>query len=84
MRKTIEIERIKEMVNNRNIHSKCDKKVREGWNSFLESILHETGNYSGFHYLREYELENGVDPGIIFDPINHNHEYPDDSRRIYF
>jgi hypothetical protein len=58
---------LKAMVNERNKASTCDPKVREGWNSFLEDILHKTGCYKGFGFLKPDEVPGGHAPGINED-----------------
>ena len=71
-RKTIEVEAIKEMVNNY-LRESSDKfvgpnakSIRYGHAQLLGEILHQTGNYKGFLYIQDINSENF-----------------DDSRRIY-
>ena len=66
-RKTIEVDRLVDMVNQRNRQSICSQETRDGWNSFLESVLMETGNYKGFMYLDKHHVPAGEDPGIADD-----------------
>lgn len=89
-RKTFEVEKLKAIVNIANMSIYGSKDQRDGANSLLEHVLHETGNYKGFKYLREEDLPTvdhdgkRIKPGIIFDHENHNHVYPDESRRMYY
>ena len=87
-RKTINVERLKSIVNEANKSIYGTREQRQGANSILEFVLHETGNYKGYWHYRADELPQVDDPrmlpGIIFDEENHNHQYPDDSRRRYF
>ena len=85
-RKTISVEKMKLMINTANKSVYGTREQRQGANSILEHVLHETGNYKGFWHYRADELPNDrrVKAGIIFDSVNHNHEFPDDSRVFYF
>ena len=77
-RKTIEIETVKQKVNNFLSESKDEMKGgRVALCVFVETILHETENYKGFSYIEGR--------GIIRDTTgNNNHQYPDDTRRYYY
>lgn len=57
-KKTIEVSRIKEMVNHylKN-SSKSEYAERLGECFLLEAILMETGNYKGFRYIETDEIE---------------------------
>ena len=56
-RKTIEVERIKQMVNYYLKNSPTDEALqREGECQLLEAILAETGNIRGFRYLETDEV----------------------------
>lgn len=58
-RKTIEVERIKQMVNYYLKNSPTEEFAqREGEFQLLEAILSETGNYCGFRYLESDEPWN--------------------------
>lgn len=75
--------KIKDLVSEVNRIMKLEHSTREqrlSLQHFIGNLLHETGNYQGFNYLHAYELPANVKPGIIFDSVNHNHQYPDDSR----
>jgi len=63
-KKTISVKTILETVNKRNAKSYCSKEVREGWNSLLETILLDTGNYEGFTYLSKDKVPAGEKPGV--------------------
>lgn len=57
-KKTIEVSRIKEMVNHYLKHSdQSEYGERLGECLLLEAILMETGNYKGFRYLETDEVE---------------------------
>lgn len=56
--KTINVERVKEMVNHYLKHSsKSEYAERLGECFLLEAILMETKNYKGFRYLETDEVE---------------------------
>lgn len=56
-RKTIEVERIKQMVNYYLKNSPTDEALqREGEINLMEAILTETGNHRGFRYLETDEV----------------------------
>ena len=60
-------------------------ETRTGISNLLCEILEQTNNYDGFKYLRQNEVPTGELPGIIFDSSpEHNHQFPDDTRRMYF
>jgi len=91
MKKTIPVERVKELVNayltNMPVNigdGRMEEGVRLGAASLLEMILHETGNYQGYRYLKQDEVPKGAKPGIITDPVSGEHTFPDDSRRRYY
>jgi hypothetical protein len=88
-RKTIEVQQIKDYVNERLAKSVDNEYVSPAWRfglcTMLEMILHETGNYKGYNNLYKHQVPEGQKPGIIFDDSPAaNHQYPDDSRRIYY
>jgi len=78
-RKTFDIQKLKDIVNKRNALSTCEPKVREGWNSLLEEVLHQNGTYNGFCYLTE--VPSGCKPGIDYA---NRFKDTDDTRRKYF
>jgi hypothetical protein len=84
-RKTFNVAQLVETVNRRNRHSNCTPDVRQGWNSLLEEVLLEAGQYKGYNYLRFDDVAEDVLPGII---LNHRgegeHEFPDETRRFYY
>ena len=85
MRKTVRITDMIDNVNRKNENSTCSSDVRRGWNGLLADVLHATGMYAGFGYLREGHVPEGHKPGIIFDSSpEHKHEYPDESRVFYY
>lgn len=50
-RKTIEIKRLLEIVNQRLRNSTCSDAERDAMSSLLEQVLDETGNYAGYEVL---------------------------------
>jgi hypothetical protein len=50
-RKTIDVQYLRDNINQRLADSTCEPEVRYGMISILENVLHETGNYKGFCYL---------------------------------
>jgi|AntAceMinimDraft_13_1070369.scaffolds.fasta_scaffold44875_2 hypothetical protein len=66
MRKTFNVQELKNKVNEANRASTCSKSRRGGANGLLESILHDTGNYKGFQYLLPKDVPHGEKPGINF------------------
>ena len=81
-RKTFDVAKLRDNVNQRNKKSTCAAEVRQGWNSLLESILHDTGNYKGFHYLKKEEIPADQSPGIVWNKEG-KPTFPDETRRIY-
>jgi hypothetical protein len=74
-RKTIEVERLVEMVNDVLQQSAEDQKgIRQGMINMLESVLFETKNYKGFRYLNQNEV-NTPYPGIWLNEDG-SHNYP--------
>lgn len=52
MRKTFSVEKLKTLVNNQILHSADDDVAgRQALILTIESVLQESGNYSGFQYL---------------------------------
>lgn len=87
-RKTLTVKKIVEKGNHfLRVHNQVGpegRAARKAVASFIETILHDSGNYRGFRYLNAHEMENGLPCGIILDSTgNHNHTYPDDSRVAY-
>lgn len=68
VRKTIEVSIIKNMVNDMLLNSSNDQKdTRESMGRMIESVLMATGNYKGFRYLTNKDMEysdNGNSIGI--------------------
>lgn len=89
-RKTIDVEKLREHVNDMLKTSTCEPDVRNGMCVVLENALHSTGNYQGFRYLCGGEVPSGHKAGVLFDENRMILPYPDrfkdtdDSRRMYF
>ena len=83
-RKTFKVRDLVDAVNQRNTLSRnIDPAMRAGWNSLLEKLLHDTGNYRGFGYLDETNVPEGQTPGIRTD-ANGVKSFPDETRRVYY
>ena len=82
-RKTIKIETLLAEVNRRNRESICQPKIRQGWNSLLETVLHNTGNYRGFGYLESNMVPAGQRPGIKMEGSLVSFDGCDETRRYY-
>ncbi len=85
MRKTIKVEELINEVNYLNSHSTCNSDIREGWNSILEHVLHNTETYDGFQYLTADRMRGeaaGQQPGIVY--VDDKPVFPDETRRRYF
>ena len=67
-RKTFEVEQLKTLINNQILHSpNVHIEIREALAMTLESVLHSTGNYSGFQYLDDRSMkfsQHGTSVGI--------------------
>lgn len=95
-RKTIKVNRVKELVNSYLLNSRDDNKdLRFGNAILLEQVLMETGNYNGFGYLNARDMkrsELGDSIGINTtndkpaETLTHEERFEntDDSRRYYF
>lgn len=58
MRKTIEVEKVREMANHFLEHSKDDQEdARIGVAGLLEGVLHATGNYKGFSFMGQTQRD---------------------------
>ena len=91
MRKTINVESVRALVNGMLKDSAQDDHVdrayREGAISVLEEILHESGNYRGFRYLTANELPKACVPGVHRgDELTFEEKFinTDGTRRFYF
>jgi hypothetical protein len=63
-RKTFNVDELIDIVNGICKDSAADRKeVRQGAMNVLEAVLHKTGNYSGFNYLRH--VADGA-PGVNY------------------
>lgn len=75
MRKTVNVEDLKNTVNNilANMYgdSEGDARYRKGMMTILEDILHSTGNYRGFQYLGIHQVPKNQKPGINMGPDGH-------------
>jgi hypothetical protein len=66
-RKTIEVAALIDKANHFFEHSDRERYAaeRKGVATFLDSILHQTGNYAGFMYLEPYGSP-GSDPSRVY------------------
>jgi hypothetical protein len=98
-RKTINVDRVKEIVNGILLNTADDMKAnREAATHVLEMVLHETGNYHGFQYLDENAMMksmNGHSVGININTcptwaectilsIKDKFKHTDETRKRYF
>lgn len=87
-RKTIQIERVREIANQMLANSNDDfgacPQYREAIQRLTEALLHETENYNGFRYLEEREVPEGQTFGIRFGQGDEPHEFFDVTRVHYF
>ena len=84
-RKTIDVEFVVEQAN-AFLRTSANERgdARRAIMTIAETVLHDTGNYRGFRYLRTGDVPEGHSIGIIFDPDDGNHEYPDVTRVQYY
>lgn len=86
-RKTFEVEAIKNYTNGiLAAPNHVGKEMREGAILVLDHLLHRSGNYKGYRYLHQYELEAGITPGIDSTSGDDAAEWVimDETRRFYF
>ena len=85
-RKTIEIERIKELANKFFRESKDEMMAeRKALQSFIETILYETNTYYGFNYV--HWLEKGFNEWIEAGEPDGKEKYKffgDETRIIFY
>jgi hypothetical protein len=83
-RQTVEVAKLKRMANEYFANSGGPfKDARRAIQSFVEAVLHDTGNYRGFQYLTAEQSKPGHSTGVIHDFETGKHVFPDESR-IYF
>ena len=63
-RKTFNVSAFKEKINWRLSNCFMSEDELKQLCMTLEDVLHDTGNYGGFRFLRGYECPTGVNPGI--------------------
>lgn len=83
-RKTIELRKLVDLVNDMNMAPSLPKDTRQGANTLLEQALHLSGQYQGFRYLTSNDLPESVEPGIVGQEENGKYIFGDESRRQYF
>lgn len=87
-RTTVHIGVLIDKVNALNLCSTVDKKMRAGWNTFLEGVLMDNNVYAGFGYYNAEQLRLAGNsnqlPGIIRNEDPTKNEYPDETRRQYY
>lgn len=87
-RKTIPVEKVKEIANqflaNSSNNEYMNSDVRAGVAVLLERILFETKNYAGFNYVK-WSKEGGFEDWVKDGEPNNKDEYlGDPSRRVYY
>ena len=80
-RKTIEVEAVKNKLNDMLKNGTQSKDERYGLISAIQTILMDSGNYNGFKYLDESEVPKDELPGIR---PNQDFTNTDETRRKYF
>lgn len=91
MRKTIEIEKLKDYVNGILASPNGTPELRNGAYLVLDQALHEAGAYKGFSYLTNYDLPADQKPGVRYSTEDRYKILPyperfadcDDTRRMY-
>lgn len=87
-RKTIEVEKVRRLVNAMLLHSRDDNRSgRAMLQTMIETILMDTGNYKGFLYLTPEDMatsKNGTTYGIDYGKPD-GHWFADtDHTRVYY
>ena len=83
MKKTIKVSELVDQANKSFRDSKNEwREQRRAIQTFVETILHETGNYNGFRYLSEKESHAGHTYGVEW--IENEPRFPDDSRIAFY
>jgi hypothetical protein len=88
-RKTIEVEKVKKLVNKMLLNSRDDNRSgRATLQTLIETILFDTGNYNGFNYLTPHDMarsENGTTYGIDYGKdCDHWFDDTDHTRVFYY
>ena len=92
-RKTVEVEMMRKKANKMLASSYATwSKPDYRWGVILmiEDMLHATGNYNGFRYLDNFEVADGVLPGVRRgedgDTLSYEERFEntDETRRYYF
>jgi hypothetical protein len=71
MKKTFRVVDLIDKINRMLAISTCSQETRCGMIAVLESVLHDTGNYRGFNYIKD---------GVVCTYA----DQPDDTRRYYY
>ena len=84
-RKTFEVKAFIETVNEQLRESICSPDEREGIIQAAHIVLHSTGNYSGFRYLRSFEVPTGQLAGINSTDLPYEEMFLNTDRtRVHF
>ena len=91
-RKTVEVELMRKKANKMLAQSGIGSSPEFRWGVILmiEDMLHATGNYNGFRYLDNFEVADGVLPGVRRgedgDTLSYEERFEntDETRRYYF
>lgn len=85
-RKTVKIAELKAHANK--VFRESQPEFSEGRKhiaTFVEDLLHASGQYKGFNYLEAKDLQDGWKPGIVFDESPaRDHVFPDPTRIYYY
>lgn len=65
-RKTVSVEQVVKYANEQLKYGMTGPVHRGGVMIMVEQILHDTGNYAGFRYLKSDEVPNNQAPGVHY------------------
>jgi hypothetical protein len=86
MRRTVQITRMIDQVNELNRQSTCSPLQRKGWNELLEIVLTWNNVFAGYSLLIQQDVPKGEKPGVIHienSLAGVKNEFPDNTRRHY-
>lgn len=81
-RKTIEVEQLKNEVNQilaNYTEGGCHQEYLNGIRSLLEFALHKSGNYRGYQYLDRNEVPFDQRPGCHFEYVSDPNRFVEDT-----
>jgi hypothetical protein len=66
-RKTIEVEKLKEMANRALLADHVTHQAKIAWCCMIEDVLFETGNYNGFRFICDNPETVNVDDDCYYN-----------------